>query len=254
LVKAGYLQAGAASEGRNWEGTAPWAMLLALERNRNARVMSFLSELKSQANALQGLQHGAQHDMAANTEACEQACRLALAYLQDLCAQLNVIQPPAIGAYSLDGKLPFPALVQLDFRCDARRKTLRDAPVFDHIGVGWDLAPGTGQVATHTVTVNFPPDLERVTQRLSIGQIQHERKDQRHPETNKLLAYVFDYQTEARAFIKLTPDHDTGCIAMRVTNVGGFGVLNTSYPAAQVTHGLMDELAKKLVGQPSRFG
>jgi isocitrate/isopropylmalate dehydrogenase len=31
-------------------------------------------------------------------------------------------------------------------------------------------------------------------------------------------------------------------------------VLNTSYPAAQVTHALMDELAKKLVGQPSRFG
>ncbi len=216
--------------------------------------MSFLSELKNRANALQGLQLGAQRDLVAGTQACEVACRMALVYLQDLCAQLNVIQPPAAGAYSLDGKAPFPALAQRNFRCDARRKMLRNAEVFDYIGVGWDLLPVTGLVATHTVTVNFPPDLERVTQRLSLGQIQHERKDQRHPETNKLLAYVFDYQTEARAFITLTPDHDAGQIAFRVSNVGGFGVLNTTCPGAQLTHRLLDELAKKLVGQPSRFG
>lgn len=216
--------------------------------------MSFLSELKSRANALQGLQLDVQHDFMANTQACELACRMAQSYLQDVCAQLNVIQPPAPGAYSLDGKVPFPALVQRNFRCDARRKMLRNAEVCDYIGVGWDLLPGTGLVTTHTVTVNFPPDLERVTQRLSVGQIQHERKDLRHPDSNKLLAYVFDYQTESRAFITLTPDHDAGRIAFRVINVGGFGVLNTVYPAAQVTPSLLDELAKKLVGQPSRFG
>jgi len=216
--------------------------------------MSFLSELKSRANVLQGLELGAQRDLMAGTEACEQASRTALAYLQDLCAQLNVIRPPAAGAYSLDGKVPFPALVQRNFRCDARRKMLRNAEVFDYIGVGWDLLPVTGLVATHRVSVNFPPDLERVTNRLSVGQIQHERKDLRHPDSNKLLAYEFDYQTESRAFITLTPDHDTGQMAFRVTNVGCFGVLNTTYPAAQVSPKLLDELAKKLVGQPSRFG
>lgn len=219
--------------------------------------MSFLSELKSQAHALQGLAQGTQHDLVANTQACELACRTALVYLQDLCAQLNVIRPPAAGAYSLDGRAPFAAstdLVQRNFRCDARRKMLRNAEVFDYIGVGWDLQSGTGRVATHTVTVNFPPDLARVTERLSVGQVPHERKDQRHPDSNQLLAYRFDYQTEARAFVTLTPDHDGGDITFRVSNVGGFGALHTTYPAAQVTQSLMDELAKKLVGQPSRFG
>ena len=215
--------------------------------------MSFLSELKSRANALQGLELGAQRDLMASTEACEQACRTALAYLQDVCAQLNVIQPAAAGAYSLDGRSPFPALAQRNFRCDARRKMLRNAEVFDYIGVGWDLLPATGLVATHTVSVNFPPDLERVANRLSVGQIQHERKDLRDAASGKLLAYEFDYQTASRAFITVTPEHDTGCIAFRVTNVGGFGVLNTVYPAAQVNTRLLDELAKKLVGQPSRF-
>lgn len=216
--------------------------------------MNFLSELKSRANVLQGLELGAQRDLMASSEACEQACRTALVYLQDLCAQLNVIKPLAPVVYSLDGKAPFPDLVQLNFRCDARRKLLRNADVCDYIGVGWDLKPAAGPVVTHTVSVNFPPDLARVTERLSVGQIAHERKEQRHPETNKLLAYVFDYQAEARAFITLTPDHETGAIAFRVTNVGGFGVHHARYPAAQVTGRLMDELAKKLVGQPSRFG
>ncbi|MDB5931048.1 MAG: hypothetical protein JWR60_2755 [Polaromonas sp.] len=216
--------------------------------------MSFLSELKSRASALQGLQSGALHDFAVNGKACEVACRMAVVYLQDLCAQLNVIRPPAAGAYSLDGKAPFPDLVQLNFRCDARRKMLRNAEVCDYIAMGWDLRPATGAVATHSVSVNFPPDLERVTQRLSFGHVPHERKEQRHPESNKLLAYVFDYQTEARAFITLTPDHDTGAMAFRISNVDGFGILNTRYPAAQVTSALMDELAKKLVGQASRFG
>jgi len=219
--------------------------------------MSFLSELKSRANALQGRQLGAERDLAAGTQACEAACRMALAYLQDLCAQLNVIQPPAAGSYSLDGKAPFAAsapLAQRNFRCDARRKMLRHAEVCDYIGVGWDLLPASGPVATHSVTVNFPPELARVTERLSVGQIAHERKEQRHPVTSKLLAYVFEYQGASRAFATLAPDHDSGRIAFRLSNVGGFGVQGAVYPAAQVTSALMDELAKKLVGQPSRFG
>lgn len=216
--------------------------------------MSFLSELKSRANALQGQELGAQRDLMAGAQACETACRMALAYLQDLCAQLNVIRPAAPVAYSLDGKLALPPLGQRNFRCDARRKLLRQAEVCDYIGVGWDLLPASGPVLTQSVSVNFPPDLQRVTERLSVGQMVHERTEQRHPATGKLLAYVFDYQTAARAFITLTPEHDAGCIAFRLSNVGGFGVLHARYPAAQVTAALMDELAKKLVGQPSRFG
>ena len=215
--------------------------------------MSFLSELKNQASALQGRQLGAQHDVVASTNACEAACRLALHYLQDLCAQLNVIRPAAAGTYSLDGKLSLGALAQLEFRCDARRKMLRNAEVFDYIGVGWNLRPAAGPVTRQCVTVNFLPDLERVTTRLAQGQIQHERSEQRHPESSKLQAYVFDYPTEARAFVTLTPQHDRGELDFRLTNVGGFGVLAASYPAAQVTSALMDELARKLVGQPSRF-
>ncbi len=216
--------------------------------------MSFLSELKNQASALQNRQQDDHASLAANTQATELACKVANKYLQDLCAQLNIINPPAHGSYSLDGKTQFPALSLRHFRCDARKKMLRSAEAFDYIGVGWDLLPTTGDIATYSVTVNFPPDLERVTKRLSIGQLQHERKEQRHPETQKLQAYTFICPTQARGSIMITPQHDSGALDFRVSNVGGFELLTTTYPAAQVTQALMDELAKKLVGQSSRFG
>jgi hypothetical protein len=216
--------------------------------------MSFLNDLKNQATALQNQQQGSTQDLAANTAATELSCKITSKYLQDLCAQLNIIQPAAHGSYSLDGKAQFPALALQHFRCDARQKMLRNAQVHDYIGMGWDLLPTTGKVATHSVTVNFPPDLERVAQRLATGQVQHERKEQRHPETNKLQAYVFEYTTQVRGSVRVTPDHDRGEVEFRVANVGGFELHTTKYPAAQVNQALLDELAKKLVGQNSWFG
>ena len=236
-------------------GARRWLRIKAnQETSKSTAAMSFLNQLKNQAEALQSQTQGAQAGLKENTQATEMACRMASKYLQDLCAQLNVISPPAAGSYTLDGKTPWPNLVMRDFRADARKKMLRGVEAFDYIGCAWRLIPSTGQVAQHRVAVNFPPDLERVVQRLSNGQIKHERKEQRHPETNKLQAYVFEYTTESRGSVTLTPDHDKAQIAFRVGNVGGFEILNAVYPSSQVTSSLMDELAKKLVGQVSRFG
>ncbi len=215
--------------------------------------MSFLNELANQASNLRQQQAGIAQDLTAVTLSTENACITAWKYLQDLCAQLNVIKPPAAGRYSLDGKAQFPQLQMQTFRCDARKKMHRGKEMFDYIGASWDLLPATGQVATHSITVNFPPDLERVTKRLSLGQVQHERKDIRHPETNKLQAYTFEYATQTRGSVILTPDQDTGQIAFRLSNIEGFGINTIQYPAGQVTAGLLDELAKRIVGQQSRF-
>ncbi len=215
--------------------------------------MSFLNQLKNQAQTLREQESGFHQDLAAVTQATENACITSLNYLRDFCAQLNVIKPPAAGRYSLDGKAPFPQMQMLNFRCDSRKKMHRGKEMFDYIGMGWDLLPATGQVATHSVTVNFPPDLERVTKRLSTGQIQHERKEQRHPETNKLQAYVFEYQTQSRGSVTLTPDQDAGHIAFRLSNLEEFAIDNLTFPAGQISSALLDELAKRIVGQQSRF-
>jgi hypothetical protein len=214
--------------------------------------VSFLNQLKSQAKALQSQQGQAQLNLEENTAQAEAACRCAWPYLEDLARQLNVIAPAA-PKFSLDGRTPWPAMKLTEFRVDARRKMLRSREVFDYLAMGWRVVPQVGQAVGGVVTVNFPPDLQRVESRLAMGAVKHERKELRHPVKNTLQAIQFDYVTETRGSVVVTPDHDKGVIAFRVLNATGFEILTSSFPAASIKSETLDELAKLIVGEPSRF-
>jgi hypothetical protein len=214
--------------------------------------VSFLNQLKSQAKALQSQQTHEQADLEQNCLQTESACRLTLPYLQDLARQLNVIGPLSRG-FSLDGKTPWPAMKHMEFRVDSRRKMLRNREVFNYLAMGWRVLPEVGQPVGGSVRVNFPPDLERVVARLAMGPVKHERKELRHPEKNTLQAIQFDYLTETRGSVLVTPDHDKATLAFRVMNASGFGILNRSMPASTVKADVLDELAKLIVSEPNRF-
>ena len=214
--------------------------------------MSFLNQLKSQANALKSQQSQAQQNLEENTAQTEDACRFALQYLHDLARHLNVIGPKA-PRFSLDGKTPWPAMALREFRVDSRKKMLRDREVFDYFAIGWRVVPQVGQPVGGMVTVNFPPDLQRVEARLAMGPVKHERKEVRHPEKNTLLAIQFDYITETRGNVVVTANHDKAELGFRLMNANGFEIGNTTWPAARTRVELMDELAKLIVGEPNRF-
>lgn len=105
--------------------------------------MSFLNQLKSQAQALQKQRSATDERVEELTNQTEEAFRKILPYLQDLARQLSVIQPPG-PALSLDGRTPWPAMKLVDFRVDARRKMLRDREVFDYVAMGWRIVPQVG--------------------------------------------------------------------------------------------------------------
>lgn len=214
--------------------------------------MSFLNQLKTQAQALQSQQTHQLQDMDMQLKQTESACQQTLHYLSELARQLNILAP-AGPAFSLDGKTPWPPMKLVSFRVDARKKVLRQQEVTDYIGVGWQIVPQSGSPVDGAVSVNFPPDLQRVEQRLHIGAVRHERREQRHPEKNTLLSIRFEYQTESRGNLVVTPDHDQGVLNFRLVNLSGFGVQNSAWPAAKVQASVLDELARLLVGQPSRF-
>jgi hypothetical protein len=214
--------------------------------------MSFLNQLKSQAKALQGEQVQLQLNLEENTAQTEAACRCALPYLQDLARHLNVIGPAA-PRFSLDGRTPWPAMKITEVRVDARKKMLRNHEVFDYLAMGWRVVPQIGEPVGGTVTVNFPPDLHRVEARLAMGPVRHERKEVRHPEKNTLRALQFDYVTETRGNVVVTPDHDKAVVAFRLLNATGFEILNVAWPAAKVKAEVLDELAKLIVSEPNRF-
>lgn len=214
--------------------------------------MSFLDQLKSQASALQTQRASAQNNLDAQVRQTELACQTVALYLADLARQLNVIQP-AGPALSLDGRTPWPAMKLADFRVDARKKRLGDREVCDYIAMGWQIVPQSGEPVSALVSVNFPPDLERVEKRLNWGGVRFERQEIRYPDSNKLQEIRFDYQTQARGYVTVSAVHEEAQLNFRLANVSGFEILNVRWDAARMQTGLLDELAKLVVGQPHRF-
>lgn len=214
--------------------------------------MSFLNQLKSQASALKQEQSALQGHLAESTAQTEAACRRAWSYLDDLAKQLNVIEPEG-PRLSLDGKTPWPPMRLRGFRMDARKKMLRNQEVYDYVGLWWRVLPAAGNPVAAEVSVNFPPDLQRVETRLSVGHIPHERKEIRHPEKNSLLAIKFLFQTETRGSVNLTADHDKGQVLFRISNARGFDIVERTLAADAVSPAMLDELAKLMLGQPNRF-
>lgn len=214
--------------------------------------MSFLNQLKTQAKALQTQkleQDSLFEERAAQTE---KGAQFMLPYLQDLARQLNVLQPPA-PAFTLDGKTRWPAMKLVDFRVDARRKRYRDREVIEFVAMGWRVVPQIGAPVGGVVSVNFPPDMQRVEARLNMGPVKHERREVRHPEKNTLQAVRYEYVTETRGSVTATCDHEQAQIHFRLLNTNGFEVATVSWPADRIGHETLDELAKRIVGQPSRF-
>lgn len=214
--------------------------------------MSFLNQLKNQAHALRHQQTAELQNLETRVAQTEVACQVVSAYLVDLAQQLNVITPAA-PALSLDGRTPWPAMKLLDFRCDQRKKRAHGIEVVDYIGMGWRITPQDGPPVKGVVSVNFPPDLERVESRLALGHLQHERQEQRHPDTNKLLSIRFEYLTALMGSVRITPHHEQASLAFRISNATGFEVLATQWAASAITSGLLDELARLVVGQPNHF-
>lgn len=215
--------------------------------------MSFLNQLRSQAKALQSERVAQDERLGESTLRTEQACQRVLAYLQDLAQQLGVIQPPG-PALSLDGRTPWPAMKLADFRVDARRKRVADRELFDYIAMGWLIVPAAGGPVGGLVRVNFPTDMRRVEDRLAMGAVKHERFEVRAPERQDVLQEVrYEYQAQARASVAATADHARGMLHFRLVNTKGFEVVQTDWPVARIDEALLDELARRVVGEPSTF-
>jgi hypothetical protein len=141
-----------------------------------------------------------------------------------------------------------------DFRADARRKAVRGREVLDYIAMGWLVVPRIGGPVGGVVSVNFPTDMRRVEDRLMMGPVKHERREIRDPDKKNALKEVrYEYVTQTRGSVTATLDHDNAVIHFRLLNTSGFEVVQASVPALRMGHSVLDELAKRIVGQPHVF-
>ena len=214
--------------------------------------MSLLDELKLQAQALQEQNQQVVQSLTQSTVLTEDACRIVWPYLAELAPQLSVICPDG-PQFSVDGKSQWPAMQLTEFRVDSRRKFVRNQDLYASMSMGWGIVPRVGPPADAHVSVNFPPELKRAEERMSAANLAHHRSEIRHPETEKLQAIRFDFKTELRGSLMVTPDHDNAAVAFRLNNATGFRVLQFAWPAAAIDVALLDDMTRLILGRPSAF-
>lgn len=214
--------------------------------------MSFLNQLKSQAQTLQAQSVADQKTQQQLVAAVEQATHTTWRYLDDLAAHLSVLQPDG-PRMSTDGKTPWPAMRATEFRVDARKKRVDDKDVFDYVVMGWRLTPKMGVVVQGSVTSALLAQVQQMEARLDAGRVEYERFETRAQPRNTVQSVRLDYRTEARGMVRVLPNHAGGTLDFRLVCVTGLETAAKTLSATQFPTQMLDELAKLLVGQASTF-
>jgi len=211
--------------------------------------MSFLDELKRQAQARLEQQSDDAQLRAQRIAITEQACEETLRYLRTLADQLEVLRPTSHAVFQLDRKHRFERLPMSDFYVDARRRPLDGEPVFDHLLLHWQLK--TGQVLK--LVKDFPNEIEQLEARLRQAAVDVEPETVRNHDTGKLIEVRYTVQADFRASVRVIPRHEQQRLEFVLNNLDGLECITGWLPAEALSTERLDELARWLVGQPHRF-
>jgi hypothetical protein len=215
--------------------------------------MSFLDELKAQAEALQSRQRVDEAAFERNALATDAACKLAFHYWLELARQLNVLRPAVAARYAFDARAvldgPAESLVFDDFRVDARRKRLRNLELYDHAVITcW--VRGRRRIA---IARDFPIEIERLEARLSQAGLVAAGDPHRDAETGRFVEMRYDFEADVRVGVRLGLDHEQGRVQFACSNLEGLASITVEFAAADVDSALLDELAKWWLGRDNRF-
>lgn len=211
--------------------------------------MSFLDDLKRQAEALKTQQTGDSAALARNTALAEAACKTVFGYFTSLATQLEVLSPTSPTRFTLDRQNVIDGMRMTEFRADSRRKPLRDEQVFDYLVLHWQLRSGRAL----QLTKDFLPEMERIESRLRQGGGQFDNEALRNPDNGKLLGRRYSFVADFVGSVRATPLHDSARVHFQLHNLDGFESVSLELPATEVGSSRLDELARWIVGQPHRF-
>lgn len=217
----------------------------------NAATSSLLADLAGEAQRIRA--HNAQMqrgERAARTEA-EQALagRMLLVrdYFTQLAGQLNVIKPQVVRDYPLLGLGVLRGLAWQASDVNTRNRGAEAPDQLVRVSLSYLLR---GQALMRCERDSQAAESLRVALR------EHGLRFEEQPardEFNRLRAQVFDVAPEVRGRVELNADYRTMTLRLTLQNVERFGLVDYQPPAEDNGTEWLDELARLMLGQPSRF-
>ena len=208
--------------------------------------MGLLDDLKKQADLVKTQQILHQNLQGDRLKLVEDKMKQTFQYVHELLKQLGIVKPTSPLVYSIPGVTDFRNLAFAESFIDYRKKRIGDKEYFDtvHFFIKW-AGPDT-----FVAERDMPPAMQRIREQLWLSKVKFIEEEKKNAK-GFVVGAKFIVPAAVLTDIIIKADHEQGKLHFQTTHMFGLGVEYISVPAAEVNDGMLDDLAKALIGQPN---
>lgn len=210
--------------------------------------MGLLDDLKKQADLVKTQQISQQTLQGDRLKLVEDKMKQTFQYAHELLKQLGIVKPTSPLVYSIPGVTEFRNLSFAESFIDYRKKKISDKEYFDtvHFFIKW-AGPDT-----YTTEKDMPPAMQRIREALWLSKVKFIEEEKKNAK-GFVVGAKFIVPASVLTDVIFKADHEQGKLNFQTTHMFGLGVEYLSVPAQEINEGLLDDLAKALIGQPSEI-
>jgi hypothetical protein len=208
--------------------------------------MGLLDDLKKQADLVKTQQILQQNLQGDKLKLVEEKMKQTFQYVHELLKQLGVVKPTSPLVYSIPGVTDFKNLTFAESFIDYRKKRISDKEYFDtvHFFIKW-AGPDT-----FVTEKDMPPAMQRIREALWLSKVKFIEEEKKNAK-GFVVGAKFIVPASVLTDVIIKADHEQGKLHFQTTHMFGLGVEYLSVPGQDITEGMLDDLAKALIGQPS---
>jgi hypothetical protein len=210
--------------------------------------MGLLDDLKKQADLVKTQQILHQNLQGDKLKLVEDKMKQTFQYVHELLKQLGIVKPTSPLVYSIPGVTDFRNLVFAESFIDYRKKRISDKEYFDtvHFFIKW-AGPDTFMTEK-----DMPPAMQRIREALWLSKVKFIEEEKKNAK-GFVVGAKFIVPASVLTDVIIKADHEQGRLHFQTTHMFGLGVEYLSVPGQEITEGMLDDLAKALIGQPSEI-
>jgi hypothetical protein len=210
--------------------------------------MGLLDDLKKQADLVKTQQIQQQSLQGDKLKLVEDKMKQTFQYVHELLKQLGIVKPTSPLVYSIPGVTDFKNLVFAESFIDYRKKRINDKEYFDtvHFFIKW-AGPDT-----YVTEKDMPPAMQRIREALWLSKIKFIEEEKKNAK-GFVVGAKFIVPASVLTDVIFKADHEQGKLHFQTTHMFGLGVEYLTVPAPEITDGMLDDLAKALIGQQSEI-
>lgn len=210
--------------------------------------MGLLDDLKQQADSLNQREQSGAEARSANSKIHHAKLKEINQYLNELAKSLNAVKPRVERNLFVESTTKLSNLVQGDYSVRDERKTVEHVDYVQQV-VFQFRSCGTQNVVLEKQS---PETIKRTRDYLWGYKLKFECKEIKN-DRHMVERAIFTIKSEVNGTAAFIGNWDTGKITLTISNVESLGNVDYIYDPAEINQGLLEELAKLLLGKPNNL-